>query len=125
MEPQKLNGISKWPPPENITQLRSFLGFCNFYHQFVKGYADLCVELNKLLKKDSKWNWMPECQEAFDLLKLWYVTQSVLTIPDYNKLFIIEANASLFVTGGVLLQEDSNGALHPCAYLSKTLSPAK
>jgi hypothetical protein len=35
MEPQKLAGIADWPPPTNVTQVRSFLCFCNFYRRFI------------------------------------------------------------------------------------------
>jgi len=49
----------------------------------------------------------------------------VLLIPDYSKPFIIEADASLFATGAVLLQEDSNRDEHPTGYLSHSLDPAE
>ena len=34
-------------------------------------------------------------------------------------------DASLLASGGVLMQKDDNGDLHPCAYLSQTFSPAE
>ncbi len=40
MNPAKLDGIAHWPPPENVKQLQSFLGFCNFYRRFIDHYAD-------------------------------------------------------------------------------------
>jgi hypothetical protein len=46
-------------------------------------------------------------------------------ISDYKKPFIIEADASLFATGAVLLQEDSNREEHPTGFLSNSLNPAK
>jgi hypothetical protein len=53
------------------------------------------------------------------------VSKPVLLIPDYEKPFIIEADASLFATGAVLLQEDANGDEHPTGYLSNSLNPAE
>jgi len=32
MDLAKVNRIVDWPPPQNIMELRSFIGFCNFYH---------------------------------------------------------------------------------------------
>ena len=49
----------------------------------------------------------------------------VLTLPDTTKPFTIMANASLTATGAVLIQADFNGDLHPCTFLSKTLSAAE
>ena len=34
-------------------------------------------------------------------------------------------NASLTASGGVLMQKDPNGDLHPCAYHSATFTPAE
>jgi len=72
-----------------------------------------------------KWDWTPKHQQAFDRLKAAFLSYPVLLIPDYTKPFIIEADASLFVTGAVLLQHDMNGDEHPCGYLSNSLDPAE
>ena len=39
--------------------------------------------------------------------------------------FIIEADASKYASGAVLIQEDENGRKHPCAFILKTFSPTK
>jgi len=39
MDPVKIAGIDNWPTPKNLTQLHSSLGFFNFYHPFIKGFA--------------------------------------------------------------------------------------
>ena len=44
---------------------------------------------------------------------------------DTTKPFFVMTNASLTASGGILMQKDSNGDLHPCAYHSATFSPAK
>ncbi len=49
MNTAKLDGIASWPPPENVKQLWSFFGFCNFYRRFISHYADKTVTLNVLL----------------------------------------------------------------------------
>ena len=40
MEEQKVAGFADWPPPNNKSQVKSFLGFCNYYRRFIKGYAN-------------------------------------------------------------------------------------
>ena len=125
MEEQKVSGIADWPPPTNVSQVRSFIGFCNYYRRFIKNYADLCKPLNDLLKKTVPFAWTTDKHDAFERLKTAFVSQPVLSIPDHTKPFIIEADASLFATGAVLLQEDSNGEEHPAGYLSNSLNPAE
>ena len=41
MDPVKLGGIRGWPTPTMVKQVRSFLGFGNFYREFISYYSDL------------------------------------------------------------------------------------
>ncbi|KAJ2926197.1 hypothetical protein H1R20_g10898, partial [Candolleomyces eurysporus] len=125
MDPTKLKGIQEWPVPTTVKQVRSFLGFGNFYRKFIRHYSDLAGPLNNLLKKNQAFSWTPEAQEAFDTLKFRFTQEPVLKMPDQSRPFFIEADASKHATGAVLMQEDSNGDKHPVAFLSKTFAPAE
>ena len=103
MDQAKLDGISKWPPPTMLKQLRSFLGFCNFYRRFITHYADKMAPLNVLLWKTHPWEWTPIHHAAFENMKVAFALQPVLLMPDYMKSFEIESDASLYATGAVLL----------------------
>jgi len=35
IDPKKIKAIVNWQDPENITGLRLFLGFCNYYRRFI------------------------------------------------------------------------------------------
>jgi hypothetical protein len=35
MDPIKITGIKNWPMPTKVKDIRSFLGFCNFYQPFI------------------------------------------------------------------------------------------
>jgi RNase H-like domain found in reverse transcriptase len=122
MDPAKLKGILDWPAPKTVQEVQSFLGFGNFYHHFVKGFFYLAHPLNDLLKKNKKFVWSEECQESFDQLKRQFTEEPVLMMPDHSKPFQIQVDSSLFATGGILTQTDTNGDRHPCAYLSKSLT---
>ncbi len=67
---------------------------------------------------------MPQ-HTASEVLKTAFCLRPVLLMPDYTKPFEIECDASLFVTGAVLLQEDSNGDWHPVTYHSQLMSPTE
>jgi hypothetical protein len=41
MDPVKIAGIKNWPTPNKVKDVRSFLGFCNFYRPFIRGFAHL------------------------------------------------------------------------------------
>jgi hypothetical protein len=122
MDAVKLGGIRNWPVPTTLKQTQSFLGFGNFYRKFISHYSELAQPLNDLTKKDKKFEWTTECQEAFDTMNKQFTEELVLLMPDQSKPFQIESDTSKVATGIVLTQLNSNGDRHPIAFLLKTLS---
>ena len=125
MDPVKLNGIAQWPIPSKVKDIRSFLGFANFYRRFISNYSTIARPLIDLTKKSLSWNWTSSQQQAFDQLKDLFLSQPVLHIPDLSLPFAIATDASKYASGAILLQTDSNGEWHPCSYLSQSFFPAE
>ena len=125
MDPTKLSRIAEWPIPMKVKDVRSFLGFTNYYRRFIGDYSNITHPLIDLTKKNQEWRWSTACQKAFDQLKEEFSKQPVLSLPDLNKPFSITTDTSKDASGGILLQADSNGEWHPCSYLSQSFSPAK
>jgi hypothetical protein len=125
MDPIKLAGIRDWPTPTTVKQIRSFLGFGNYYRKFISGFAHLARPLHELTKKNKIWQWTDNCQTAFDRLKEIFLTAPVLTMPDTTKPFVLQTDASDRAIGAVIMQADANGDLHPCGYLSHALTPTE
>jgi hypothetical protein len=121
MDPTKLIGIKQWPEPTTVKQVRSFLGFGNFYRRFIRSYSNVARPMNELLQKDKKFEWTEETQTAFDELKKRFTEEPVLIFPDTSKPFQIECDASKYASGAVLTQLDVNGDRHPCAFISNLL----
>ena len=125
MDPVKIEGIRNWPRPSKVKDIRSFLGFCNFYRPFIRGFAHIARPLNELTKKDTEWNWTSRQEEAFNALKACVTNEPVLAHPELDKQFEVEVDASGFVLGAVLLQKKSDGKKHPIVYYSSTLNAAE
>ena len=68
-DPVKAKGFTDWPTPKCVKDVRSFLGFGNFYQKFIPKFSTLAAPLNDLLKKDIAFEWMEETQLAFEELK--------------------------------------------------------
>lgn len=68
-DPKKTEAIRKWPKPRNITELRSFLGFCSYYRKFVHSFAAIAKPLHVLTQKGNKFTWSEECQSGFEVLR--------------------------------------------------------
>ena len=125
MDPAKLSAITTWPLLKTVKAVCSFLGFANFYCWFIPNFSNTATPLTILTRKSQPWVWGPDQQMAFDLLLSQFQTTPVLQLPDVHCPFVVMTNASLSASGGVLIQKDDNGDLHPCTYLSQTFTAAK
>ena len=81
----------------------------------MKGYGSICKPLTQLLKKDA-FGWNSEATTAFTLLKELMTTPPVLSLPDLDKLFVVETDVSMVGVGAILMQKG-----HPIAYINKAL----
>ena len=101
--PGKGVAIQKWKRPGTITELRGFLGSCNFYHTFVPNYAKFAAPLTELLKvgRDAgkagskvRVKWTDECEETFHHLEAAPCKVATLHVPKFDKPFYIRTDAS-------------------------------
>ena len=63
------SAIKNMSSSRNVSALQVFLGLVNYYGDFIPNMHILRAPLNKLLKKDSKWNWSTKYQSAFEEMK--------------------------------------------------------
>ena len=125
MDPTKLKAMEQWEPPKLVKVIRSFIGFCNFYRKFIPNFSALARPLHDLTKKGVNFHWGKDQDNAFIKLKETFLSALVIKMPDTTKPFFVMTDTSLMALGGVLMQKDSNGDLHPWAYHSATFSPAE
>ena len=120
--PAKVEALYRYNKPKTVQQIQSFLGLVSYYRKFIEGCSSIASPLIKCTKKDTGYVWTEECQAAFDLLRSHLTTTNkVLSLPDYDKPFRIECDASKYGVGGVLSQQCGK-QWKPIAYFSKHLS---
>jgi len=119
MENDKVKAAKEWKMPTKIKEVESFLGFANFYRQFIKNFSHIAKPLNKLKgKKD--WKWEEEEQKAFKELKDKITSQPVLTLLKREGKFQVKTDALRHTIGEVLSQEQE-GKWKPIVFLSGTI----
>ena len=121
----KIKAVKNFPQPKTAENVRSFLGLCGYYRQFVKGFSAIASPLNILLKKDVPFHWNAAQDKSFNDLKFALTHAPVLAFPDYQVPFILYTDASALGLGAVLMQADAEGKNHVIAYASRTLNPAE
>ncbi|KAJ8459553.1 hypothetical protein OPV22_032479 [Ensete ventricosum] len=117
MDKSKVQAVADWQTPKRVPELRSFLGFINYYRCFIARYSNRAAPLTELLKKEQSWRWSEKCEATFQDVKNAVLEEPILRLPDYGKSFEVHTNASDFAIGGVLMQEG-----HPMAYESHKLN---
>ncbi|KAL5507647.1 hypothetical protein ACEPAH_7103 [Sanghuangporus vaninii] len=123
MDPKKTIAVQEWPIPKNVHEVQQFLGLGNWLRRFVEGYSSVVKPLTSLTGK-AEWRWGEEQQKVFEELKKRLTNPPVLVIPNNEDPFRVEADASDFATGGVLLQKQE-GRWKVVAYRSSTFLDAE
>ena len=68
-DPEAVTKMQEWMPPRNKEELQSFLGFANYYRDFIPFHAAKVKPMQELLKKNQHFCWEERHQEAFDSVK--------------------------------------------------------
>ena len=90
VEDKKVRDIRDWPTPKIPKELKGFIGFCNFYQRFIKGFSLIAKPLHDLDQKEKKWEWGGEQEKAFKELKEAIMAESCLAHIDDQKTFRLE-----------------------------------
>jgi hypothetical protein len=126
MAQDKVQCIRDWECPKGLRDVQSFIGFGNFYRQFIEGFSKIAKPLRDSTKGSPKdWIWTDAMTEAFEKLKHCFTTAPILTHFAPHRECIVETDASDFALGGTFSQTTDNKKLHPNAFHSRNFSPAE
>uniref|UniRef100_A0A6G1SP10 RNA-directed DNA polymerase n=2 Tax=Aceria tosichella TaxID=561515 RepID=A0A6G1SP10_9ACAR len=125
-DPNKVKAIRAFRAPQNITQARSFIGMCNFFRRFIRGFSSIAKPIHDTIKINQRFVWTDEAQLAMEQLKLKLMSPPVLVHYDQASEPTIRCDASGYGLGAVLMQRSDdpkkNGVV---SYTSRTLSKSE
>ena len=121
VDPKKTSCVRSWQVPNDRECLRKFLGFASYYRKFIPSFAQIASPLHSLTEKAKPWQWSQQCNEAFDQLKEKLLSPPILSFPQFDKVFVVDTDASQHGLGAVLSQEGD----HVIAYASRVLTKAE
>ncbi|XP_075045713.1 uncharacterized protein LOC142106610 [Mixophyes fleayi] len=100
MDPVKLSEILKWSRLMGLKANQRFIGFANYYQQFIPQFSSIITSITAQIRKSANpQDWSPEAVSAFEVLKKAFSSASVLAQPDQNKPFLVEVDASAVGVG--------------------------
>jgi hypothetical protein len=85
MDPAKVKAVADWPTPRNLRDVRSFVGFANFYQRFIKDFSKIVRPLHDLTKKDAPFTWGIAQKQAFNTLKEAFTSKPVLALWELHR----------------------------------------
>ena len=124
-DPEKIAAILGMTDPSNVTELRRFLGMVNFLGRHLSGLSTTLSPLTQLLEKERAWTWESSQRDAVRKIKEMVTTAPTLAMYNPELQTTVQADASSYGLGAVLLQIQTNGDVLPVAFASRTLSKSE
>lgn len=123
---RKIAVIENYPEPNNVHELRRFLGLTGYFRRFITHYADISAPLTALTKKDQPWKWMEAQQGVFEQLKRTLTSAPVLKLYNHESpVTEVHTDASAKGLSGMLMQGDTEKSLHLVYAVSKRTTEAE
>jgi len=119
---EKVEKVLNWLAPRNVKEVQKFLDLTNYYRRFIKDFARIAAPLHMLVRKEQKWKWEKEQEEAFKRLKMVFTTEPILAIPEIDREMRVEVDASDYAIGEVLSTKCEDGKWRPVVFISKSLN---
>ena len=118
----RIRQIEDWLKPNNVKEVRAFLGFCGYYRRFVRNYSKVAPPLVLLTRQAVKWKWGEYQENAFNDFKDVLSFAPALAPPDNSKPWTVDYDASSDALGAVLSQVCGEGLEHPVYFYSRTFN---
>lgn len=123
--PGKTDAVTKFPEPQNLKQLHSFLGLCSYFRKFIPRYAQIAQPLTDMLKKGCTFEFSDAHRAIFKELKTRLASKPVLKIYDQRAETELHTDASGIAYSAILMQRGDDGNLHPVHYMSRKTTDAQ
>jgi hypothetical protein len=88
VDPSKVKDVLDWKPPQDVSEVRSFLGLAGYYRRFIRDFSKIAKPMTQLLEKGKEFVWSDKCQESFEELKKRLTTSPVLILSDLTRVLM-------------------------------------
>nr|GEZ88602.1 hypothetical protein [Tanacetum cinerariifolium] len=104
VDPSKIEAVKNWKAPAAPSKIRSFFRLAGYYRRFIMNFSKIDKPLTSLTRKNKKYKWGVDQEEAFETLKDNLCNFLILSLPDGIEDFVVYCDASNQRLGCVLMQ---------------------
>ena len=105
VNPEKIRVIVELAPPKTVKEVQSLNGKIVALNRFISRAVDKCLPFFRILKKSFEWT--DECQQAFENLKLYLSSPSLLSpSKPGEKLYLYLAVSRAAISVALVREED-------------------
>ena len=120
VDPEKTRAVKEYPKPRTVKQLRRYVGMLSWYRRSIKDFAKIAEPLIRLTRKDEKFKWEKEQDEAFEKLKELLLGAPTLHRPVTDAEYFVHTDAC--DTGlGAMITQKIDGVERVIAFASRAL----
>jgi hypothetical protein len=65
VDPSMVESVLSWNTPQNVSNIRSFLGLAGYYRRFIEGFSKIAKPMTELLEKGKTFEWTPRRESSF------------------------------------------------------------
>ena len=123
--PDKFRAIEEAPAPNNVTELKSYLGLLTYYGKFLPNLATQLAPLYQLLWKERPWMWGQQLKKSFQTSKKLLTSSWLLVHFNPDMELILACDISAYGIGAVLAHKMPDGTEKPVGFASHTLAKAE
>ncbi|XP_055609554.1 uncharacterized protein K02A2.6-like [Uranotaenia lowii] len=120
--PSKVEALLSFRQPENVSEIKSFLGLANYLNKFIPNLAAVDEPLRRLLHQTAKFSWGQEQQHAFDVIKQALTKDNNLGYYNCKDVTSVIADAGPTALGAALIQTNNQGEHRVICFASKSLT---
>ena len=124
-DPDRIQAITDFPQPTNLTGVRSLLGLAQQLSFFVPDFSHATAAIRQLLGKEKAFQWLPEHSQEFTQLKAILTTSLLNRHFDPTKHVTLLTDASRHHGMGFTLCQEVNGAKAIITCVSESFTPAQ
>uniref|UniRef100_A0A2N9HJT9 Uncharacterized protein n=1 Tax=Fagus sylvatica TaxID=28930 RepID=A0A2N9HJT9_FAGSY len=120
--PDKIKAILEMTPPKTVKEVQSLTGKAAALNRFVSRSTDKCLPFFKILRK--AFQWMEECQQAFEELKVYLTSPPLLSPSQTGEALYLYLAVSTSAVSSALIRE-KECVQKPVYYTSRALRGAE